>query len=54
MILIIFTLHTGQNPATGFCPFLRIREGGILLGTILKALIAAAAVVLEEILDDDD
>lgn len=49
----IHTSHrTESNNRVLSCSMYRRRRDS--MGTILKALIAAAAVVLEEILDDDD
>lgn len=51
-----YNIHTSHrtesnNRVLSFSTYQRRRDS---MGTILKALIAAAAVVLEEILDDDD
>lgn len=53
MIPVILTLHTGQNPTTGFCPFFLSQERRAWMGRILLALINVAAVVLEEVFEDD-
>ena len=49
----IHTSHRAEsnNRVLSFSTYQRRRDS---MGTILKALIAAAAVVLEEIFDDDD